>query len=211
MVAMTDDERSNTTTPLNPNAQDSGLGATDPPKGAAPDALRVASPPSPAIVPPEEEAIKAPSDPDMLVPYWEKPVLPARPGTSSRRQPVEEGKEKKLVVYKTQKTKKMEAEARKKRGEEGGPSPEKAKKSERPKSALPPLKQRRRVHGAGPAPFGGGAISEEVMVPDGKVDKGAKWTGSSGGEAWTVDVPISAKASNEPAEPSKPEVFVLSP
>ena len=55
VVAMTDDERSNTTTPLNPNAQDSGLGATDPPKGAAPDALRVASPPSPAIVPPEEE------------------------------------------------------------------------------------------------------------------------------------------------------------
>lgn len=134
-------------------------------------------------------------------------MLPARPGTSSRRQQLEEGKEKKLVVYKTQKTKKMEAEAKKKRSEESGPSPEKEEKSERPKSALPPLKQRRKVHGSA-APFGGDAISEEVVTTSGK---GIEWTGSSGGEAWTVEAPVARGGEEGILTKPQPDVFVMSP
>eukprot|EP00285_Hemiselmis_virescens_P002518 CAMPEP_0173415006 /NCGR_PEP_ID=MMETSP1356-20130122/84630_1 /TAXON_ID=77927 ORGANISM="Hemiselmis virescens, Strain PCC157" /NCGR_SAMPLE_ID=MMETSP1356 /ASSEMBLY_ACC=CAM_ASM_000847 /LENGTH=214 /DNA_ID=CAMNT_0014377227 /DNA_START=702 /DNA_END=1343 /DNA_ORIENTATION=+ len=145
----------------------------------------------------EQDVIKAPEDPEMLVPYWEKQPLPARPGTSSRRQQKEakqqkEGGEKKLVVYKTEKTKKLEAQARKKREEdaEGGPSPEKApekkKTSKKAGSSLPPIKQRKKIHAGAAGDFG----DFEVLTPGKKGQDG----GSSNGQqqeddSWTVRVP----------------------
>mmetsp|Transcript_39344 Transcript_39344/g.93123 ORF Transcript_39344/g.93123 Transcript_39344/m.93123 type:complete len:280 (+) Transcript_39344:149-988(+) len=87
-------------------------------------------------------ADKAPADSENIpTAFWEKQVLPARPGTASRTRAANNGK---LVVYKTDKQKKTEEAARKKRDAGGGKdvTPEKAKKAA--KSALPPLKERKR-------------------------------------------------------------------
>jgi len=185
VVPLNDDERSANTTPYAAETETAGLGATDPPPGVKPsDCLRVDSPPSPPVVEPallpppqaldtpiEQEAIKAPEDPALLVPYWEKQPLPARPGTSSRRQQ-KEGKENKLVVYKTEKTKKLEAQARRKReGGEGGPSPEKApekkRSSKKAGSSLPPIKQRMKMHASSTDIF----TECEVLTPGKKEGK----------------------------------------
>mmetsp|Transcript_11774 Transcript_11774/g.30569 ORF Transcript_11774/g.30569 Transcript_11774/m.30569 type:complete len:295 (-) Transcript_11774:207-1091(-) len=194
VVPLNDDERSANTTPYAAETAAEGLGATDPLPGTkSNDSLRVDSPPSPVLVEPavlpppqaldtgvDQEVIKAPEDPALLVPYWEKQPLPARPGTSSRRQQ-KEGKENKLVVYKTEKTKKLEAQARKKREGGEGPSPEKApekkKSSKKAGSSLPPIKQRMKMHASSTDIF----TECEVLTPgkkekDGKAKEGGDWS-----------------------------------
>mmetsp|Transcript_21334 Transcript_21334/g.51760 ORF Transcript_21334/g.51760 Transcript_21334/m.51760 type:complete len:294 (-) Transcript_21334:506-1387(-) len=201
VVPQNDDERSANTTPYAAETAAEGLGATEPLPGTkSNDSLRADSPPSPpvnepAILPPpqaldanaEQDIIKVPEDPSLLVPYWEKQPLPARPGTSSRRQQ-KEGKENKLVVYKTEKTKKLEAQARKKREGGEGESPEKVtakkKSSKKAGSSLPPIKQRMKMHASSSDIF----TECEVLTP-GKKDKDS----NNKGDDWTVQVPPAPK------------------
>lgn len=194
MIEPTDEERSKNTTPAsNDHAQ--GLGATTPRSSQDSQELGLAASPLSAKgiqhLPPSLEPLPAPTDVDSialpaakeeesLVPYWEKEPLPARPGTSSRRPQSSGGK--KLVVYKTEKTKKLEAEAKKKRGDDVNPSPEKTLSSKTARSSLPPIKLRQKVK-----PH---SENFEVMTP---AKKGNEWTGSSGGEAWSVQMPAAPK------------------
>jgi hypothetical protein len=182
-VPKTDDERSKSTTPYTANQGD--LGETSPGASgndvAAFDANSSGELPSmaePLPDPLDVDAIKLPAKPES-VPYWERDPLPARPGTASRR-PMSSGG--KLKVYKTEKTKQMEAENKKKRDELLGGSPSEIKP--RKKSALPPLEERRKKKKEKKLQEN----SEDVVVVQAPVKPARTWTGTNGGEAWTLDV-----------------------
>lgn len=181
---VTDEERSKNNTPaVQVHGQAQGLGATSPntsadkellelgassPRSAPEEAPLLPSMLEPLPTPQDVDSIVLPSGDSSCVPHWEKDPLPARPGTSSRRPQSSAGK---LVVYKTEKTKKMEAEAKKKRGDELGASPEKEKTPSRRASALPPIKLRKKVTGLGDSGF-------EVMTPikGGRMEAGEEST-----------------------------------
>jgi hypothetical protein len=183
-IEPTDEERSKNTTPYSSN--NNGLGCTTPrsPKDIPQDLAASPVDKDEPLLPSMLEPLPAPLDVDAMalsadaalsVPYWEKEPLPARPGTSSRRPQSSGGK--KLVVYKTEKTKKLEAEAKKKRHtDDDSTSPDKP--ARKAPSSLPPLKDRRKAQASNR-----GEDSIEVLTPSRH-----QWMGSSGGEAWCVDV-----------------------
>ena len=208
-----DDERSKQATPLTSHQGD--LGETSPSDRQAGQEAPSEVYESPPMLPqdrgamsPPVQALPAPVDLDNMklpvhdesVPYWERLApLPAphdRPGTSSRRPQSKAGK---IVVYETEKQKKLKAEAKKKRDADAANSPS-TKAGSLPsvsgaagRSALPPLKERKRkskkpVDGAGDA---------LVLAP---VKPVRDWKGSSGGEAWEVAV-------KEVSAPPEPEVL----
>jgi len=202
---LTDEERSKNSTPL--TAHQGDLGDTCPagrkvgdeaqsdvsaspkslPNDSTAPALETASP-----LPAQAEPLPAPIDIDSMklpvheesVPYWERlaplPAPSERPGTSSRRPGSSAGK---LVVYQTEKQKKLKAESKKKREAEISTSPTaKLPPVVGARSALPPLKERKKKSkkvAEGPAD------SPLVLAP---VKPVRDWKGSSGGEAWEVEV-----------------------
>jgi hypothetical protein len=199
----TDEERSKNTTPYSSN--NNGLGCTTP-RSAKDIPQDLALSPSdkaehddpllpsmlePLPTPLDVDAMTLPAEGAMSMPYWERDALPARPGTSSRRPQSSGGK--KLVVYKTEKTKKLEAEAKKKRQtEDDSASPDKP--SRKAPSSLPPLKDRRKQSNNSNNTTDEITESVEVLVPS----KGHQWTGSTGGEAWCVEVKVPS-GSNKPS------------
>lgn len=212
-VDMTDDERSKNSTPLTTHQGD--LGATSPAGRKAGDEACAqsdvsASPiltPSvgkqidPLPAPLDVDSMKLPVHTEESLPYWERLApLPAqndRPGTSSRRPQSSAGK---LVVYQTEKQKKLKAEAKKKRESDVISSPSSGSTTLPPvtgaktrASALPPLKERKKKSKKPDE----GAAAEETMVLA-PVKPVRDWKGSLGGEAWEVTMP-------EVAETQQPE------
>ena len=207
-----DDERSKQATPLTSHQEN--LGETSPSgrkAGQEAPSETCESPPmlpqdqGAMTLPSEAEPLPAPMDVDSMklpvhdesVPYWERlaplPAPNARPGTSSRRPQSKAGK---IVVYETEKQKKLKAEAKKKRDADAASSPSAKADSLPPvtgaRSALPPLKERKRK--SKKAADAGDTL---VLAP---VKPVRDWKGSAGGEAWEVAV---AEVSAAPA----PEVL----
>jgi len=208
-----DDERSKQATPLTSHQEN--LGETSPSSREAGQEAPSETCESPPMLPQNQGAVTLPSQAEPLpapmdvdsmklpvhdesVPYWERlaplPVPNARPGTSSRRPQSKAGK---IVVYETEKQKKLKAEAKKKRDADAASSPPAKADSLPPvtgaRSALPPLKERKRKSKKAPD----GAGDTLVLAP---VKPVRDWKGSSGGEAWEVAV---AEVSAAPA----PEVL----
>ncbi len=203
---VTDDERSKNSTPL--TTHQGTLGDTSPAERKAGDETQSDAPAFPdecstnrsaaadsssqQQLPGSAEPLPAPLDVDSMklpvheesVPYWERlaplPTNTERPQTSSRRPGSSAGK---LVVYQTEKQKKLKAEAKKKREAELSSSPLTANKLPPvvgARSALPPLKERKKKTKKPAEGSGEGAL---VLAP---VKPVRDWKGSSGGEAWEV-------------------------
>jgi hypothetical protein len=213
-MEMTDDERSKHSTPLTTHQGE--LGSTSPSDRKSDDDAPSIASSSPILSPHDNndktnqqaraEPLPAPLDVDAMqlpqatedsVPYWERlaplPPLGERPGTSSRRPQNKSGK---IVVYETQKQKKLKAEAKKKRDAEGAGSSPSHKLPPVPGarvSALPPLKERKRKGKKA------GAAEEDSTLVLAPVKGSRNWKGTDGGEAWEVAVAeVAAESTPQP-------------
>jgi len=171
---MTDEERSNNTTPPR-TASEKDISPIDHEEARTPEDVSTVTPVSLDTLLAEAESIIFPQSPSeaAAIPHWErqKPLL-ARPGTSSRRPESDVGR---LVVYKTVAQKKAEEVARRKRLEcqneslAAGVVPRPGT-ANRKQSALPPLDERRRAKMCDEFKKTGGAswqLDESQFVPQG--------------------------------------------